>query len=326
MIPTSLIKETPERQQLFRLFFPPDPTGTHEVRYGLTATDYNNGDLSAGLGTRPSVIATSTEEQLFLQSVLTRLASIINIRPIQINSLTSPLQFVSVQTVRDDGGDPNVSGITYSGFTWETFAGALTKVLPRPSSYITVEFELNDDAGLSDSEKRTIVHETGHVFGLDHPGGDATDPAYDDADTIMSYNQAGDKPATWFSTDDITALKEVWGEAKAGSGDASSPKLSYIDSITGQVINGFQSGRDKLLLSVSNLPGLKRLSLVTVTGSRKTFNRRGLQSSSPLVYWRNTGEVYLNANGKLKGLGIGGGMLADIGDLTPLAPSDLILV
>ena len=325
MVLTALIKEPTERQELFRLFYPVDSTGVHQVRYGLTANGYNNGDLSAGLGTPPTAIAASTEEQLFLQSVLTRLASIIKINPIQDNSLASPLQYVSVQTVRDDGGNPDTSGITYSGFTFQTSSVTGKTVLPRPDSYITVEMELNEDPGLSDSEKRTIVHETGHVFGLDHPGGNPNDPAYNDTDTIMSYNQGGSKPATWFSTDDITALKEIWGEASsASSSGTSGSQLNHIDRVTGQIISGFVTGRDKIVLGAS-LPGLTSLSLTTVKGSRKTFSKRGLLASTPLVYWQTTGELYLNANGRLKGLGTGGGILADLGDLTPLAATDLSL-
>ena len=343
MVATNLIKETPEQQELFRLLYPADSNGIHQVRYGLTATDYNNGDLSAGLGTPPSAIPFNTAEQAFVQSVFSRLAREIRIQGIQDNNLSNPMQIVSVQAVRDDGGNALTSGITYSAFRYLISSSGVKTLLPQPDSHVTIEVELNDDDGLSDSEQRTITHEIGHGLGLDHPNNNPDDPAYNDQDTIMSYNVGGSKPATWFSPSDINALKEIWGDnsnsgtdsgtdsgGSGGSGtddttaDQLLPNSYQLDSVTGQIIDGFESGRDKLVIS-SALPGLKSVALRSVSGSRKVFNKKVLMASTQLVYWIPTGELYFNANGKAKGFGAGGGLLADLGALTPLVATDLSL-
>ena len=94
--------------------------------------------------------------------------------------------------------------------------------------------------------------------------------------------------------------------------------------MTGQIIDGFESGRDKLVIS-SALPGLKSVALRSVSGSRKVFNKKVLMAPTQLVYWIPTGELYFNANGKAKGFGAGGGLLADLGALTPLVATDLSL-
>jgi hypothetical protein len=61
---------------------------------------------------------------------------------------------------------------------------------------------------LSRSERRTITHEIGHVFGLDHPFGRGFNPLYDTSDTIMSYNPTRN---TTFTPSDVSALQFLWG-------------------------------------------------------------------------------------------------------------------
>ena len=64
-------------------------------------------------------------------------------------------------------------------------------------------------------------------------------------------------------------------------------------------------------------------------GQRPDQNGRGTSeedrlSSAPLVYEPSTGDLFLNANGKLRGFG-DGGLLADLGPGTGLAQADLVL-
>ena len=317
--PTSLIKEPESDLELFRQLFPKDSLGTYQIRYALSAPGFNNGNLEGGFGTPPTVIPATSEEQAYVAETFRSLAAVININAVQVNSLASPLQLVSVQAVRDDQGDPLTSGITYTNFSFETSPSGQRRVIPT-ESLITVELELNDDPGLSSSEKRTIKHEILHTLGLRHTGDDPNNPAFTDRDTLMSYRVGGDDPATEFSDWDLQALGEIWGPA-LGSGSLGQPDRFAIDGITGLPVRNFESGLDQLVLNPS-LPGLRSLKLKAVSGSRSKLNRKGLASSAPLVYWRNEGELILNSNGTKKGFGEGG-ILAELGASTPLAAGDL---
>ena len=53
MVATSLIKTKAEQQELLKQLFPADASGIHQLTYGLSASDFNNGNLASGLATPP---------------------------------------------------------------------------------------------------------------------------------------------------------------------------------------------------------------------------------------------------------------------------------
>ncbi len=60
-------------------------------------------------------------------------------------------------------------------------------------------------------DRNTIVHEIGHVLGLDHPEGIGTNPSYDSYDTVMSYNENVNGWSMNWTSSDLKALTNIWG-------------------------------------------------------------------------------------------------------------------
>ncbi len=327
-LPTSLIQASPDQLELLRQLIAADGSGIHRLRYGLTAPGFDNGNLAAGLGTPPVAIAASPEEQSFIRQVFDRLAQVIRLQAVQDNQLSSPLQIVSVERVRDDDGlSDEITGITYTGFSFQVEPSGQRTVIPAESG-ITIEAELNDDPGLSAAEQRTIVHEIGHALGLEHPGGNPNDPNFNDRDTIMSYRLGGSEPATWFSPTDLQALTEIWGAASVvppapapGPAPAPEAEVFRIDAITGTAIPGFRSGSDQLAIAA----GCWRPGAPLQGGERQ-------QQEAPEGLCLQ-GQPGVLAAGRRplpqrqrQGQGLGdGGLLADLDPFTPLQASDIAL-
>lgn len=321
-IDPALIQTDAASQNLLRQFFPRQASGVHRVVYGLTAAGVNTESLMQFANPGSPALAFSAEEEAFIAEVFERLAGVIAIRAERSTNAAEPFQLASVLQVQDED---SISGISYSGFTT---LGADEQVV-REESYLLIELELQDDPGLSASEKGTIVHEIGHQLGLEHPGGNPDDPAYTDRDTIMSYNLGGAEAATWFSSSDLAALQTIWGAAGAISPDPSgaAPTAGFrIDALIsgGLDLSGFDpDSGDVLQLAADLLPSPSRKLKIVDSGRGL---RRAKRGSTALVFDDRTNSLYLNSNGRGRSWGEEGGLLARFDPGVFLTKTDIQLV
>ena len=71
-----------------------------------------------------------------------------------------------------------------------------------------------DSEGLEETsalDKFIILHELGHALGLSHPNEQPTNPLWNTDQTVMSYNIAASGYRDWYTSNDIEALKRIWG-------------------------------------------------------------------------------------------------------------------
>jgi hypothetical protein len=321
-IDPGLIQTDATSQNLLHQFFSRQAGGLYRVAYGLTAAGVNTEALMQFANPGSPALAFSAEEEAFITGVFERLASVIAIRPERSSDPAEPFQLASVRQVQDE---ESISGISYSGFT--TLGGDDQVV--REESYLLSELELQDDPGLSAAEMATIVHEIGHQLGLEHPGGNPTDPAYTDRDTIMSYNLGGDEAATWFSTSDLEALRRIWGAATAMSPDPSGavPASEFrIDALIsgGLDLSGFDPDNGDVLELAADLLASPLLKLKIVDSGRGL--RRAQRGTTALVFDDRTNSLYLNRNGLGRSWGEEGGLLARFDPGIFLVKDDIQLV
>ena len=64
--------------------------------------------------------------------------------------------------------------------------------------------------------RNTIIHEIGHSLGLSHPNEDPTNSLWDTDITVMSYNKSIDGWNTSFTSNDLQALRMIWGSEEDG--------------------------------------------------------------------------------------------------------------
>ena len=83
-------------------------------------------------------------------------------------------------------------------------------------------FEILLKDGQDESEqKSTIIHEWGHVLGLDHPDDDGFNMDFTVDDTVMSYNIGSNGWNDTFTSADIEALRQIWGDENDSLSDES---------------------------------------------------------------------------------------------------------
>lgn len=92
--------------------------------------------------------------------------------------------------------------------------GSTAGVAESPSWGWDIYFRDEIGKKLSRFEYQLIHHEIGHSIGLSHPGERPTNPAYSQADTVMSYNVVVDRNGAvvpyGFTSSDASALRNWW--------------------------------------------------------------------------------------------------------------------
>ena len=77
----------------------------------------------------------------------------------------------------------------------------------RNSSWYDITWKNFGGGTMTDEETLTLVHEIGHVAGLDHPNGNGAEPGWDDSISVMSYFGNDSFVPTTFRELDIQALQ-----------------------------------------------------------------------------------------------------------------------
>lgn len=94
------------------------------------------------------------------------------------------------------------------------WGNSMAGVAESPSWGWDIYFRDENEKKLSRFEYQLIHHEIGHTIGLSHPGERPTNPAYSQADTVMSYNIVVDRNGAvvpyGFTSSDATAVRNWW--------------------------------------------------------------------------------------------------------------------
>ena len=132
----------------------------------------------------------------------------------------------------------NVNVYSVSGYDDPTQTGEAE----MQDSWYDVTWKNDGSSLMTDDETQTVVHEIGHIAGLDHPNGNGAEPGWDQTISVMSYLEGDFMPIT-FTELDIEALQDMFNTAPVaskvtdfydGSGGADSLKGTILpDQIIG---------------------------------------------------------------------------------------------
>jgi Ca2+-binding RTX toxin-like protein len=153
----------------------------------------------------------------------------------------------------------NVNVYSVSGYDDPTTGGEAS----MQDSWYDVTWKNDGSSLMTDEETQTLVHEIGHIAGLDHPNGNGYESGWDQTISVMSYFEGDFMPIT-FSELDIEALQTMFStEPRSSLVTDFYDGSSAVDSLKGTTrpdqIIGFR-GDD---------------SLVGVRGSDTVFGMQG---------------------------------------------------
>tara|TARA_B100000214_G_C23949612_1_gene619779 strand:- start:109 stop:1314 length:1206 start_codon:yes stop_codon:yes gene_type:complete len=139
-----------------------------------------------------------SEEKEYIRSIFNRLDPIID------------LDFKEMD--HNNGSEIDIYSVNSSStFTEKAVGQAIAQNSSSGAWWDIVWKNMDSKSNFSNFEKNTIIHEIGHALGLSHPFEDPDNKMWNSEDTIMSYNSSPKGWNTWFSEQDLNALRRIWG-------------------------------------------------------------------------------------------------------------------
>ena len=157
--------------------------------------DFENQDIEIAYGEADTVSHTSSNEN-YIRSIFNNLDPFIS------------LDFTEVFTAND---------ATFRVYSVSDFSGWDDSTFGEVSNNTNYwDILWRDSYSDTDFNRNTIIHEIGHSLGLSHPNEDPTNPLWDSDITVMSYNKGINGWNTSFSSNDLQALRLIWGSEENG--------------------------------------------------------------------------------------------------------------
>ena len=192
----------------------------------LTTGQYSPIDLSLHGVTALTGYNHSEEQKLFIDSIFLRLDPLL---AIDFRHIDNHIEADIIIYRSNSNSFGNARNWQSSDNPGGAFASLKTN---GPNRVIWRDIYEND--AFYSIEKGSIVHEIGHTLNLDHPAGDGYNPAWTQAESIMSYNNKkieDDLYHEWFSELDIQALQSIWGVEDPTDTDGPTIAISSSESL-----------------------------------------------------------------------------------------------